>query len=215
MARSDRFKRRAGRKIFSIIVDGDTEVWYFQLMKQEEKMRFDISPRVPLRKTIEEQYETVCENACIYDHVYWILDLDVIIKEYKQRSKTKLPALEKLKKYVKKIESNERITLLINNPCLEYWFLLHFENTSKYYSSCSEVIKELKKNDCLCDYSKSERYYKNQRKNIYTKLKPYQEQAILNAKALEDFDCETIESGYAELYKVIERLITDDDGQPI
>lgn len=209
MARPSKTKKRQGRKTCSIIVDGETEIWYFQLMKQEEQLRFDISPEIPQKKTIEQQYEVVCENAKIYDRVYWILDLDVIVKECRESASKKQTTLEKLKSYIKVIERNKKISLLVNNPCLEYWFLLHLKNTAKYYPSCNDVIKELKRQPVLRDYCKSERYFKKQAENIYTKLKPYQKQAVQNAKSLADFDCGQLQRSYAELYKIIDNVLDE------
>ncbi|MDR1422731.1 MAG: RloB family protein [Coriobacteriales bacterium] len=44
-----------------------------------------------------------------------------------------------------------KLNLAINAPSIEYWFLLHFEYTTKYMVKCREVEHELRKH---CTYTK-------------------------------------------------------------
>lgn len=41
--------------------------------------------------------------------------------------------------------------IIVNNPCLEFWLLLHFEATSKYFDTCEGAEKQLK------DYEKTQK----------------------------------------------------------
>jgi hypothetical protein len=45
---------------------------------------------------------------------------------------------------INKAESNGFL-LALSNPCFEYWYLLHFENTAKPGHHCDEIIRFLKK----------------------------------------------------------------------
>jgi hypothetical protein len=92
------------------------------------------------------------------------------------------------------------VAVIVNNPCLEYWFLLHFKQTSKYYETYAILEKLLKK--YLPDYDKSEKYYKNSRQDIYQRLKSYLKAAIDNAGRLGEFDFANTETGIAEMYKL-------------
>ena len=200
MPRIETKRKGTGKKSYSIIVDGKTEVWYLQLMKEYEKLpRIDIKPELPKKKKLKELFELVKNNAQIYDNVIWLLDLDVILRN-KQ--------VDKLKKYVGQLKKNNRATILVNNPCLEFWFLLHFKPTSKKYLKCQNVIKELIRNNELKDYKKTEKYYKNAQKNIYKKLKPFQKTAVKNSKKLGNIDFNNIESAKAEIYKILD-ILTD------
>jgi hypothetical protein len=45
---------------FALVVDGETKVWYFQMLKRNERaLRVNIKPEIPSRKSIEEQYNLV------------------------------------------------------------------------------------------------------------------------------------------------------------
>ncbi len=167
-------KKRKGKKSYSIIVDGQTEVWYLQLMKRYEKLpRIDIKPELPKKKKLSELFELVKNNTQIYDKVICLLDFDVILR-YNQ--------VEEFKKYVKQLKGNSRAIILINNPCLEFWFLLHFKRIGKSFSKCEDIINKLKRNKELKYYEKTEKYYKFAKYDIYKKLKPLQKSAIENAK---------------------------------
>ena len=73
--------KKVAKKTYSIIVDGETEIWYFQLLKQNERLSIDIKPELPKKKSLYDQFNTVVENARHYDKVFWVLDFDVVIKE--------------------------------------------------------------------------------------------------------------------------------------
>jgi hypothetical protein len=88
--------------------------------------------------------------------------------------------------------------VVINNPCLEYWYLLHFKQTSKYYSKYSEFENVLKKH--IKGYEKSERFYKKCNNDIYSKLKPNLKSAIKNSK-LKTFDFSNTKTGTSGMHK--------------
>lgn len=192
--------KKIAKKTFSIIVDGETEVWYFQLLKQNEHLNIDIKPELPKKKSLSEQFNTVVENAKHYDKVFWILDFDALIKEDKDAKKGQQLKTQEFNKYLKKLNGVENVEIFVNNPCLEFWYLLHFEESGKFYSRCEDAEKAVKK--YLSDYDKSEKYYKKTNNDLYTKLKPYQSKAIKNAQKLGDFDSENPQSAKAEMYKI-------------
>ncbi len=193
-----RTKRKANRS-YLIVVDGQTEIWYLQLMKEHEKLKgISVKPELPKRKKLRDLYNMVEKESKDYDKVIWVLDLDLILDNRQ---------INEFKKYVNALNKNKRVIILVNNPCLELWFLLHFKKTHKIFYSCANVIKELKK--YVNDYDKSEKYYKGNT-NLYGKLKSRQKDAIRNAKVLGCLDFDNIESSKAEIYKIFD-IITDNN----
>lgn len=198
--------KRKGKKKYSFIVDGKTEKWYLQLMKEHENLKnIDIEPALPKKKKLSELEELIIENAKHYDKVIWIVDFDTIIKEEKERKKSGKSKIQKFKKILHKFKNIENIKILVNTPCLEYWYLLHFKNTSKYYSKCESIFKEFK-GTILDNYKKTENYYKKTNNDIYQKLKPLKTQAILRSKKLGNFNLKNYESAKAEIYKIFNIL---------
>lgn len=199
-------KKLLGKKQYSIIVDGQTEIWYLQLMKKHENLKhINIKPEIPKKKKLKEQFELVKENAKHYDKVFWLLDFDVFIKEEKEKRQGKRSKITELKNYFNKFKEKDNIEVFFNNPCLEYWFLLHYNNTNKYFEKCINAERELKKKG-LSDYQKTEKYFKKSNNDIYKKLKNHQEFAISNAIKLGDFNFNNVELAKTEIYKLIEKL---------
>jgi hypothetical protein len=81
---------------------------------------------------------------------------------------------------------------------LEFWFLLHFYKTSKYFDSCAKVENELKKH--LKDYEKTQKYFTKQDNDIYLKLKPLLKSAIANSESLGRFDMDEQTKAICEMH---------------
>jgi hypothetical protein len=185
---------------FALVVDGETEVWYFQMLKRNERdLRVSIKPEIPTKKSLEEQYSLVCDlSKKEYTKVLWIIDLDTIIKEENEVSKGKKSPLKMLDKYRAKLAKNyPNVIVIINNPCLEFWFLLHFEKTSKYFNTCSGAENQLKKH--LKNYEKTQKFFTKQNDDIYLKLKPNLKSAINNSITLGNFEIQNPKKAMCEM----------------
>lgn len=102
-----------------------------------------------------------------------------------------------------KLASKNNIKIITSSPCIELWFLLHYEYSTASMSN-DDVIKKLKN------------YYPKYKKNIniYPDIKDKMDIAIKNAKKLERYQKDnnvkigTVEANPGtEIYKVIEYLI--------
>ena len=182
---------RKGRKIqtkqaFAVVVDGETEKWYLEMLKQNEPdILFNITPKILQKKNINQQYELVTDlSEEEYDKVFWIVDLDVLLKEEREK-KNSTSSLQQFLNYWRKLSKQEKIVVIVNNPCLEYWFLLHYEN-GKVFTACAGAEKQLRRH--LKDYEKTEKFFKKSNNDIYKQLKPYLQTAVSNATTLGTFD---------------------------
>lgn len=176
------------RPTFAVVVDGDCEVWYLQMLKRNERsIRVNIEPKIPQRKKLSDQFQLVKQLSEVYTKVFWIIDFDVIASETRRAkigSKTAMQALVDYKKSLAK--SYKNVVVIVNNPCLEFWLLLHFERTSKSFEQCADAEKRLKKH--IKDYEKSQRYFTKQDNDIYLRLRSKLAFALENAKLLKQFD---------------------------
>lgn len=187
------------KRVFSIIVDGETEKWYLDLLKEHEKDRLPkihIQPEIPKRKKLGDLERLIRRNAKEYDIVFWIVDLDALIHN---------DELESFRGIVLKLREIENVRVLVNNPCLEFWFLLHLKETSKIFTRCSGVEKELRKHTILEDYEKTEKYFKSSN-DIYKKLKPFQNRAIINAKKLGELSLAELHFAKAEINQIFDLI---------
>lgn len=178
---------------YAFITDGQTEVWYLNQMKMAEQLTIDIRPEMPEGKTLADMYNEVLDKAEHYDMVFWIVDADVVIKEGNQHELALcFDALTRL----------NNVVTIVNTPCLEYWYLLHYKDTNRYFAKYDELYVELKK--CLPDYEKNHRYYYSG-KGLYCKLKGLLGTAKDNSKK-HPLDLENLESGVSEMWKIFDSL---------
>ena len=172
-----------GSKAFAFVVDGDTEVWYLQMLKRNErKLNINIEPKLPSKKSISEQYKMVEQLAEDYTKVFWIVDYDTIIKETRESKKGTETSEQLFIRLKEKVEKNENAIVIVNNPCIEFWFLLHFEKTNKLFTDCNSVERQLKKH--IKDYEKTRKYFTKQDNDIYLKLKKQLKEGIKNSTSL-------------------------------
>ena len=220
-----RSQRPLARKSFVVIGDGETESWYIQKLKEHEKNNLDslslnLKPDFPVKKGLEESYKYIkdLEKENGYDKIFWIVDFDTIIKETKEAKKGKETKLELFRGYFKEFRSNEKIIIIINNPCLEYWFLQHFGKFTRYFKGyAGELEREIKKH--ILNYDKTGKFYNscNGSKGIYSLLKPKLEYAISNSIDISNpkkstklnfdkTDINDYEIGTTEMHKLFEEL---------
>jgi hypothetical protein len=185
---------------FSVVVDGETEIWYLQMLKRNERdIRVSIKPEIPNKKSVKEQYNLVCDlSGKEFTKVFWLIDLDTVISETKAAHKRKKLPLITFEEYRENLANKfPNVVVVVNNPCLEFWFLLHFEKTSKYFDTCSGAETQLKKH--LKNYEKTQKFFTKQNDDIYLKLKPNLNTALQNSLALGNFDVQNPTKAMCEM----------------
>ena len=192
---------RKGRNIptkqsFAVVVDGETEYWYLQMLKHNEpNIPFNIKPQILQKKNIDQQYELVTElSEEEYDKVFWIVDLDVLLKEEREKNNS-TSSLQQFLNYYKSLSKQEKIVVIVNNPCLEYWFLLHYEK-GKVFTACAGAEKQVRRH--LKGYDKTKKFFKKDN-DIYKQLKPFLKTAKENATALGSFEVNEYKKAKCEM----------------
>lgn len=130
--RSKKFK-------ISVVGEGATEWHYISSFNKVENYKVSIRPSLPKKSTYSEIFNKAKQLINQgYDRAYCLIDLDVCCED--------MVSYQKYLKEKKSIEKNKNIKVFETMPCIEYWFLLHFTSySSKKYSSCDEVVKDLRK----------------------------------------------------------------------
>jgi len=142
-------------KIVAIIGEGITEWHYFNDLKHTEKYSFQIKPELPKHSDVEA---IVCKalelRAKGYDKILCLFDLDRIISDNTEKIK-----YVKYKKKYHNSKGKGNIFFYETMPCIEYWFILHFEQYStRTYPNYESLKAILFKH--LNNYEKSEKYLK-------------------------------------------------------
>ena len=182
----DMQRRRANRKSHDVVLivceGGKTEPRYFTEMRRflglsnaNIKICGQECGSSPLNvvdfalKTYRE------EKEFSYDRVYCVFDRD----KHAQYDE----ALDKIKRA--RLKNGGKIFAITSNPCFEYWLLLHYEYTTRFFvvtpkkSVCGQVISALTKH--------FENYEKGQN-NIFVQTHSLVEKAIKNAKQVKQYN---------------------------
>lgn len=183
-------KRKAPKRAVVVIVDGQDEQMYLEQAKcyycssKPELRSIKVKPELPekkKKKKVNELFDFAKKKLQEeYTDVILILDFDGPLnsqnefeqfkkyyEKYKLVKENKLPTKDK-----RGYKWMENITLIINSPCLEYWYLLHFapSNITKFYQTYKpELENDVKKLPNFKNYDKNEDFYQKN-PDIFTRL---------------------------------------------
>ena len=131
-----------------IIGAGITEQWYFTHLQNLLNLRCRIRPRYfgtedvrQLDKKISQVIESGSIAICIFD---------ADTAQFNDAERAKVIALKK------KYEGKKNVILCDSLPSIEYWFLLHYEDTNRSFQNSDAAEKALRK--YIADYGKKETF---------------------------------------------------------
>lgn len=176
----------------ALVVDGQDEKWYIDRVKAHYPCNalksIRIRPELPERKKVQELFD-FAENKLNeeYTYVVLIIDMDEPLKDSKEFNTFQ----DLYEKYVAAHNNSlvgrqktkygwmNKLLLIVNNPCLEYWYLLHYRKTTKFFADFAELQTELRKIPELSQYKKCDNYY-NCHPDIYIRLE--RNNGLINAR---------------------------------
>lgn len=201
---------------YVVVADGETEQWYVELVKKYYDLKIKFQPELSCH-SISKQFNIVRESINEgFEHVFWIIDFDNIQKENKE-AKVKNSVLQKFRVLYHKAISDKswegKLTLIVNNPSLEYWYYLHQNpNSTKYFAKYeNDLLPVLRKFDVgggLFDrYNKTKHDYLST-PGLFVRLLPYLQK--IDFKRLRAFDFQNCQNeSVSEMYKLFEALNID------
>jgi hypothetical protein len=137
------------RKTIAVLGDGQTEHFYLKHLKRIKGYGYKVSPSLFNRCTLEDA-ERFIDGALkgeLYNKIFYFTDYDTVVNQ-----KTK----EKFKLLKRKYKNEPIVEIIETMPSLEFWFLLHFQYTTRPFRNAEEVEKVLKKH--IPDYDKSRKF---------------------------------------------------------
>lgn len=152
--------------------------------------RYSITPRLFENNSIEKIEKRIIE--LLQGDVFIICVFDADVSRRSEAENKKLTALKK--KYGKK----ENILLYDSLQSIEYWFLLHYEDTCRHFKDSAATEKALKR--YIPSYDKTHKYLEQDKwvKDMLADNK--MEQACKLAEKYDDRD------SYSTIYKAIKKL---------
>jgi hypothetical protein len=148
--------KKAGRRVL-IVTEGQTEEEYFKALRNWKRLHGLIVVIKPnctdpvslynVAKELKEQEQEKSKTGNItlpYDEVWIVYDLEKPNSERREQSK----------KVEEKVKSPNKIYVAKSDPSFEFWYILHFEKTTKSFTGADEAEQHLKKHHWK-DYRKA------------------------------------------------------------
>lgn len=160
------------KPIPTIIGAGITEQYYFAHLQQILGLRVKIRPRFFGHEnvlTLEKRIKQVLD-----DDGFAIVVFDADVSQWNEKERIRLQSLKK------RYETKRNVVICDSMPSIEYWFLLHYIRTNRYFGTCDVVIRELVKN--MPNFSKHESFLKSP--SWVNSLVEKMDKAYENAKSL-------------------------------
>lgn len=211
-----KINRRSAEKSIAVIIDGKDEKWYLETVKEHypnaDMKKATIKPDLPQKKSVEALFALAQQKLAMEStQVILILDMDCIIKNSQEFEHFKVYYEKYLKSTQGTLTPREKakygwmnnLVIIVNTPCLEFWYLLHFSKTHKFFPDFSAMEATLRKQPGLEEYDKSEDYYKKS-PNIYDRLGGEEGIRMARNNAMPFSSAEAKSTGISEMNKFFE-----------
>mgnify|MGYP004506065607 FL=1 len=211
-----KINRRSAEKSIAVIIDGKDEKWYLETVKEHypnvAMKKATIKPDLPQKKSVEALFALAQQKLAMEStQVILILDMDSIIKNSQEFERFRVYYEKYLKSTQGTLTPREKakygwmnsLVIIVNTPCLEFWYLLHFSKTHKFFPDFSAMEATLRKQPGLEEYDKSEDYYKKS-PNIYDRLGGEEGIRMARNNAMPFSLAETKSTGISEMNKFFE-----------
>jgi hypothetical protein len=178
------------RQVIHIVGEGLTELFYFSHIKRLLDYHCSISPRLFENNSIEKIEKKIIE--LLKEDVFVICVFDADVSRRSTAENKKLTALKK--RYAK----NTNVLLCDSLQSIEFWFLLHYEDTCRHFNDSAATEQALK--HYIPAYDKTRKYLEKGK---------WVENMIADGKM--DKACELAEKhegrdSYSDIYKAIKIL---------
>lgn len=152
MARKTASRQLKHREL-TIIGEGLTERCYFTTLRKLKGYEYNCKPRnfteqdyASLQRLIDQTLMDGGIAVCVFD--------EDVARENAAEAK-------KLAEMKARYEGNEDVLLCSSMPSIEFWFLLHYVTTSRFFATSADVIAALRKH--IADFEKHDRFLTKER----------------------------------------------------
>ena len=132
----------------TIIGEGATERFYFTNRRRRKGYRYTCKPRNFTEQSLGEIQKQV--DRVLADRGIAVCVFDTDITRNNPTERAKFEAL------CQKYKDRKDVIICDSMPSIEFWFLLHYLNTNKYFATANDVIDVLHK--YIPDFSKQEKF---------------------------------------------------------
>ena len=136
MARG-RKERELKRSRITVIGEGLTERWYFDHLRSIKGYRYDYKPRFFTHQSYEEMEKLI--EWVLRDGGIAVCVCDADITRENEEAKKRLREMKE------RFAGNDHVFICDSMPSIEFWFLIHYMNTRKYFRDSQAAIRILRK----------------------------------------------------------------------
>ena len=147
MARRIR-ERKLKNPAITIIGEGATERFYFTHLKRLNGYNYVCKPRNFAEQNIDDIQRQV--ERVLADEGVAVCVFDVDVTRIHKADKAKFDAMRR------RYADNRSVIICDSMPSIEFWFLLHYLNTNRYFASSDDVVTTLHR--YLPAFSKQQSY---------------------------------------------------------
>lgn len=183
-------KNVATRQVIHIVGEGLTELFYFSHLKRLLGYRYSISPRLFENNSIEKIEKKIKE--LLSEDVFVICVFDADVSRRSGAENKKMMALKK------RYEKNQNVILCDSLQSIEYWFLLHYEDTCRHFQDSAATEKALKR--YVPGYDKTRKYLEKEKWVMDMISDGKMQKACTLAEKYKGRD------SYSEIYKAIKKV---------
>lgn len=141
-------ERKIKNPTITIIGEGATERFYFTHLKRLNGYKYTCKPRNFTEQTFDEMRKQIERVLADNGIAVCVFDADVT----RTRPAEKIKYDDMRRKYAK----NPSVILCDSMPSIEFWFLLHYLNTNRYFATSDDVITVLRR--FITDFSKHQSF---------------------------------------------------------
>ncbi len=183
---------REQRRPRTVIVGaGITEYWYLKHLKKLTGYSYVLQPSLFGDESMQTIQQRIKDAISEGSSVICVFDEDV--SQWNDSEKRRLEDIHKT------YGSNDKVVIASSMPSLEYWFLLHYDNTNRYFGTSNKVIESLKKH--ISSFCKKEQFLRQEKWVVNIIEKDKMNIAYLRAKQFGHSG-----ESYSDFWKAIDNL---------
>ena len=130
-------ERKLKNPTITIIGEGATERYYFTHLKRLLGYNYTCKPRNFTEQTFDEMQKQIDRVLADDGIAVCVFDADV--------TRTRPAEKAKYEDMCRRYADNSSVILCDSMPSIEFWFLLHYLNTNRYFATSDEVITVLRR----------------------------------------------------------------------
>lgn len=130
-------ERELKNPMITIIGEGATERYYFTHLKRLRGYNYICKPRNFTEQTFDEMQKQI--DRVLADNGIAVCVFDADVTRTRSAEKTKFEDMKR------RYANNPAVILCDSMPSIEFWFLLHYLNTNRYFATSDDVIIVLRR----------------------------------------------------------------------